>query len=68
MFETKNNIKDFVIKDMVFADDAAVAAHIISQLQSLMDRFDNDCTATTHLPIPSFKWHIFKQYFLNVKL
>ena len=29
---------------MLFADDAAVAAHNPSQLQSLMDRFANACT------------------------
>ena len=29
---------------MLFADDVAVAAHIPSQLQSLMDRFANACT------------------------
>ena len=29
---------------MLFADDAAIAAHSPSQLQYLMDRFANACT------------------------
>ena len=34
-----------IIRDMLFAYDAAVAAHIPSHLQSLMDHFDNTYTA-----------------------
>ena len=34
-----------MIIDMLFADDAAVAALGLSNFQSLMDRFANVCTA-----------------------
>ena len=43
--KAKTKLKMTIISDMVFADDAAVAAHNPSQLQSLMDRFAIACTA-----------------------
>ena len=43
--KAKIKVKNTVIRDMLFADDAAVAAHNPSQLQSLMDRFANACDA-----------------------
>ena len=42
--KAKTKVKKTVIRDMLFADDAAIAAHSPSQLQSLMDRFANACT------------------------
>ena len=43
--KAKTKVKKTIIRDMLFADDAAVAAHSPSQLQSLMERFANACTA-----------------------
>ena len=43
--KAKTKVKrNTMIRDMRFADCAAVAAHSPSQFQSLMDRFANACT------------------------
>ena len=44
-FESKDKSKNSIIRGIMFADNAAVAAHIISHLQSLMYRFASACTA-----------------------
>ena len=36
-------VRNIMIRDMLFADDAAVATHSERQLQSLMDRFSQAC-------------------------
>ena len=42
--KAKTKVKKTIIRDILFAHDAAIAAHSPSQLQSLMDRFANACT------------------------
>ena len=39
----KTKVEKILIRDMLFADDAAVATHSEHQLQSLMDRFSQAC-------------------------
>ena len=39
----KTNVREAVIRDMLFADDAAVTTHTQKELQSLMDRFSQAC-------------------------
>ena len=36
-------MREILIRDILFADDAAVATHSEHQLQSLMDRFSQAC-------------------------
>ena len=44
--KAKTKVKKTIIRDvLLFADDGAIAAHSPSQLQSLMGRFANACTA-----------------------
>jgi len=52
LLESKDKIKKTMIRDMMLAYDAAVAARSPSHLQSLMDRFTNACT---HLFIDQLK-------------
>ena len=40
---TKTKVREALIRDMLFADDAAVASHTQRGLQSLMDRFSQAC-------------------------
>ena len=39
----KTKVREVLIRDMLFADDAAVATHTQRELQSLMDRFSQAC-------------------------
>ena len=39
----KTKVREVLIRDMLFADDAAVATHEQAELQSLMDRFSEAC-------------------------
>ena len=39
----KTKVREVLIRDMLFADDAAVATHTQAQLQCLMDRFSQAC-------------------------
>ncbi|KAJ8369375.1 hypothetical protein SKAU_G00094030 [Synaphobranchus kaupii] len=39
----KSKVRPLIIRDMLFADDAAVAAHSQEHLQTLMDRFTQAC-------------------------
>ena len=39
----KTKVRKAVIRDMLFADDAAVTTHTQKELQSLMDRFSQAC-------------------------
>ena len=39
----KTKVRKFLIRDMLFADDAAVVAHTQEELQSLMDCFSQAC-------------------------
>ena len=39
----KTKVREVLIRDMLFADDAAVATHDQAELQSLMDRFSEAC-------------------------
>ena len=41
--EAKTKVREALIRDMLFADDAAVAAHTWQELQSLMNRFSQVC-------------------------
>lgn len=40
---SKTKVRETLIRDMLFADDAAVTSHTEQQLQSLMDRFSQAC-------------------------
>ena len=40
----KTKVREVLIRDMLFADDAAVVAHTQEELQSLMDCFSQACT------------------------
>jgi hypothetical protein len=42
--KSKRKIRETVIRDMLFADDAAIATHTEAELQSLMDRFAKAAT------------------------
>ena len=42
--KAKTKVREVLIRDMLFADDAAVAAHTQTELQTLMDRFAKACT------------------------
>ena len=39
----KSKVREAVIRDMLFADDAALAAHTEDELQRLIDRFAKAC-------------------------
>ena len=39
----KTKVREALIKDMLFADDAAVTTHTQQELQALMDRFSQTC-------------------------
>ena len=39
----KTKVRETLIRDMLFADDAAVTSHTEQQLQCLMDRFSQAC-------------------------
>ena len=41
--EPRQKVRKVLIKDMLFADDAAVATHTQEELQSLMDCFSQAC-------------------------
>ena len=41
--KAKSKVREVIIRDMLFADDAAVATHKQSELQSLMNRFSQAC-------------------------
>ena len=41
--EAKTKVRHLIIRDMLFADDAAVVAHSQEHLQALMDRFTQAC-------------------------
>ena len=41
--KAKRKVRNILIRDMLFADDAAIATHSEHQLQSLMDRFSQAC-------------------------
>ena len=43
--KAKSKIRRTLIRDMLFADDAALVAHSQEELQSLMDRFSDACSA-----------------------
>ena len=43
--KAKSKIRRALIRDMLFADDAAIVAHTQEELQRLMDRFSNACSA-----------------------
>ena len=40
---TMTKVREALIRDMLFADDAAVATHTQSELQTLMDHFSQAC-------------------------
>ena len=41
--QTQTKVRNVLIRDMLFADDAAVASHTQEELQSLMDCFSQAC-------------------------
>lgn len=41
--KAKTKVREALIRDMLFADDAAVATHTQQELQTLMDRFSQAC-------------------------
>jgi len=41
--KAKSKVREVTIRDMLFADDAALATHIEAELQSLLDRFAKAC-------------------------
>ena len=61
-FKSKDKRKCITIRDLLFTDDAVVAAHRPSHFQSLMDRFDNACknldSLSTSKKSPSTSNHI----------
>ena len=49
--KAKTKVKQAIIRDMLFANDAAVAAHSPSQLQSLMDALLMHALLSVSLPV-----------------
>ena len=43
--KAKSKISQTLIRDMLFADEAAIVSHLQKELQRLMDRFSEDCSA-----------------------
>ena len=39
----KIKVREIIVRDLLFADDAAVTTHTIQELQTLMDRFSQAC-------------------------
>ena len=42
--KAKRKVKKITIRDLLFADDAALVAHTAQDLQTLLDQFSSACT------------------------